>query len=51
MERDTMTLTNDDLQVISKLLDERLKPINVRLDNMDNRLGVIELKQNRMSKK
>lgn len=39
-----MALTNDDLKAISKLLDERLKPINDRLD-------VIELKQDRTSKK
>ena len=43
-----MALTNDDLKAISKLLDskldERLKPINDRLD-------IIELKQDRTSKK
>ena len=43
-----MALTNEDLQAIGKLLDskldERLKPINDRLD-------VIELKQDRTSKK
>lgn len=37
-------LTNDDLQAISKLLDEKLGPINSRLD-------IIELKQDRTSKK
>ena len=41
------------LQAISdmmdKKLDERLKPINDRLDKMDSRLGVIEVKQNRMA--
>jgi len=43
-----MTLTNEDLKAISQLLDskldDRLKPINDRLD-------VIELKQDRTSKK
>ncbi|MDO4334139.1 MAG: hypothetical protein Q4C58_15850 [Eubacteriales bacterium] len=37
-------LTNDDLQAISKLLDEKSGPINSRLD-------IIELKQDRTSKK
>ena len=50
-----MALTNDDLQAIGKLLDskldERLKPINDRLDKMDSRLDIIELKQDRTSKK
>lgn len=40
-----MALTNDDLNAIKELL----KPINDRLDKMDSRLGVMEVKQNRMS--
>ena len=40
------------LQAISdmmdKKLDERLAPINSRLDKMDNRLEVMEVKQNKM---
>ena len=40
------------LQAISdmmdKKLDERLAPINSRLDKMDNRLEVMEIKQNKM---
>ncbi len=46
-----MALTNDDLKAISQLLDERLKPINDHLDKVDSRLDVIELKQDRTSKK
>ena len=41
------------LQAISDMmdqkLDERLKPINDRLDKIDSRLNVMELKQNKMS--
>ena len=40
------------LQAISdmmdKKLDERLAPINKRLDKIDNRLDVMEVKQNKM---
>ena len=42
-----MALTNDDLNAIKELL----KPINDRLDKMDSRLDIIELKQDRTSKK
>ena len=57
-----MTLTNEDLQAISQLLDvkldERLKPMNdhfesidARLDAMDQRFDVIEFKLDHTSKK
>lgn len=39
-----MALTKEDLNAISQLMDEKLKPINDRLD-------IIELKQDRTSKK
>ena len=43
------------LQAISdmmdKKLDERLKPINDRLDKMDSRFDIIELKLDRTTKK
>ena len=39
-----MALTKEDLQAISQLMDERLKPINTRLD-------IIEHKQDRAEKK
>lgn len=34
--------------MIDKKLDERLAPINSRLDKMDNRLEIMEIKQNKM---
>ena len=41
-----MALTNEDLQAIASLmdnkLDEKLNPINNRLDSMDNRLDKLE---------
>lgn len=40
-----MALSNEDLQAISELL----KPINDKLDKMDNRLEVLEVKQDRLS--
>lgn len=40
-----MALTNDDLNAIKELL----KPINDRLDKIDGRLNVMEVKQNKMS--
>lgn len=33
------------LKAISDLMDEKLKPINERLNNIDNRLEVIEIKE------
>lgn len=33
------------LKAISDMLDEKLKPINERLNNMDNRLEIIEIKE------
>ena len=35
-------MTREDLQAISELMDEKLKPINERLDKMDQRLDTIE---------
>ena len=50
-----MALTNEDLKAIADLidskLDQKLEPINQRLDKMDSRFDVIELKQDRTSKK
>lgn len=50
-----MALSKEDLQAISQLMDDKLntqlKPINDRLDAMDNRLNIIELKQDRTIKK
>ena len=50
-----MALTNEDIKALSdmidKKLDEKLEPINQRLDKMDSRLDLIELKQDRTSKK
>lgn len=40
-----MALSNEDLQAISELL----KPINDKLDKMENRLEVLEVKQDRLS--
>ena len=41
-----MSLTNEDLQAIANLfdskMDQKLQPINNRLDNMDNRLDKLE---------
>lgn len=37
-----MALTNEDLQAISNLMDNKLQPINGRLDKMDNRLDKLE---------
>jgi hypothetical protein len=46
-------LTPDDLQqigqVLDKKLDEKLEPINKRLDGLDQRLGTIEQDQSHMS--
>lgn len=50
-----MALSKEDLQAISQLMDDKLntqlKPINDRLDTMDNRLNIIEIKQDRTIKK
>lgn len=36
------------LQSISDMMDNKIKPINDRLDKMDNHLNIIEIKQNKM---
>ena len=46
-----MALTKEDLSAISQIMDDKLKPINDRLDKMDNRLEIIEIKQDRTAKK
>lgn len=58
-----MALTNEDLQAIADLIDnkleekleqkleQKLEPINSRFDKIENRLDIIELKQDRTSKK
>lgn len=46
-----MALAKEDLQAIKELMNEQLKPINDRLDAMDNRLNIIEIKQDRTIKK
>lgn len=38
-------------EMMDKKLDERLKPINDRLDKMDSRFDIIELKLDRTTKK
>lgn len=38
-------------EIIDKKLDEKLAPINNRLDKMDNRFDVLEVKQDRTDKK
>lgn len=35
-------LTKEDIQMLSQLMDEKLKPINDRLDKVDERLNTIE---------
>lgn len=37
-----MSLTNEDLQAIAALMDNKLEPINSRLDKMDNRFEKLE---------
>ncbi len=37
-----MSLTREDLQAISELMDMKLEPVNKRLDKMDERLDKIE---------
>ena len=37
-----MSLTNEDLQAIAGLMEQKLQPINNRLDKMDNRLDKLE---------
>ena len=37
-------LTKEDIQLLSGLMDEKLKPINERLDNMQDQLD--EIKEN-----
>lgn len=35
-------LTNEDIKILSQLMDEKIKPINNRLDSLEDRLDVIE---------
>lgn len=35
-------LTNEDIKLLSQLMDEKLKPINERLDGIDERLDGID---------
>jgi hypothetical protein len=37
-----MSLTNEDLLALSNMMDQKLQPINDRLDDMDKRLDKIE---------
>ena len=37
-----MTLTKDDLNAISKMMDDKFVPVNTRLDGMDRRLVSVE---------
>ena len=54
-----MALTNEDLQAIRDMMDDmmdkklkaELQPIKGKLDKMDQRLDVIEFKQDRTAKK
>ena len=50
-----MALSNEDLQALSDMIDKKLKselqPIKGKLDKMDQRIDVIEFKQDRASKK
>lgn len=43
-----MTLTNEDLQALSGLMDQKLQPINNRLDNMDTRLDSMDTRLDNM---
>ena len=49
-----MALTNEDLQAISNLMDNKLQPINGRLDKMDERLDKMDARfdkiENRLDK-
>ena len=47
-ERDTMALTNEDLQAISDMMDKKLNPINGRLDKMGNRLDKMDDRLDKM---
>ena len=52
MRRDKMALTNEDLKAISQLLDEKLdEKLDKRLAPINERLAVIEYKQDRTTKK
>ena len=37
-----MSLTNEDILALSNMMDQKLQPINDRLDDMDKRLDKIE---------
>ena len=37
-----MSLTNEDLQALSSLMDQKLQPINHLLDSMENRFDSME---------
>lgn len=41
-EDDKMALTNEDLQAIAALMDNKLQPIHNRLDKMESRLDKME---------
>ena len=52
MERDKMALTNEDLKAIGELLDKKLdEKLDKRLAPINERLDVIEYKQDRTAKK
>ena len=46
-----MMLAHDDLLAISQLFDEKLLPINQRLDSMDVRLGSMDKRLDSMDKR
>lgn len=43
-----MALTNEDLMAISNLMDQKLHPINSRLDGLGNRLDRMESRLDRL---
>lgn len=43
-----MTLTNEDLQALSNLMDQKLQPVNNRLDNMDTRLDKMDIRLDKL---
>ncbi len=43
-----MALTNEDLQAIAALMDNKLQPIHNRLDKMENRLDKMEDRLDKM---
>lgn len=44
-----MSLTNEDLLALSNMMDQKLQPINDRLDNMDNRLDSMDSQLNSLN--